>query len=334
MNSSAGEPMRRREFITLVGGVAAWPLAARAQQPLMPVIGFLGSESPDLWASRLNAFRLGLGESGFIEGRNVTVEYRWAESDYSRLPTLALELAHRQVTLMATGTVPGVRAAKAATTTIPVVFVTAGDPVKRGLVASLRQPGGNLTGVTYLGVEVGPKRVELLHDLMPKAGIVALLVNPTNPALADAITRGAQGMAASLGLQVNVLHASSEQDLAAVFATLRQSQAGGLVIGSDAFFSDRNKQLAALAARYAVPTVFESREFVTAGGLISYGANVTELWHVAGVYSGRILKGEKPADLPVQESTKVELLINLKTAKALGITMPTGLLVRADEVIE
>jgi putative tryptophan/tyrosine transport system substrate-binding protein len=323
--------MRRREFMSLLGGTTMWPLAARAQQP---VIGFLGSESPSLWASRLNAFRQGLGESGFAEGRNVAIEYLWAEGQYDRLPALASELVHRQVTLIATGTVPGVRAAKAATGTIPIVFVTAGDPVKLGFVASLNRPGGNLTGVTYLGVEEGPKRVELLHELVPKADIVALLVNPTNSALAETITRDAQHVAGSLGLQLHVLHASTEQDLNTVFATLVQSHVGGLVVGSDAFFTTRSEQLAALAARYAVPTVFESREFVAAGGLIGYGTSGLSLWHLAGAYSGRVLKGEKPADLPVQESTKAELFINLKTAKALGITMPTGLLVRADEVIE
>jgi putative ABC transport system substrate-binding protein len=227
-----------------------------------------------------------------------------------------------------------VRAAKAATATIPIVFVTAGDPVKLGFVASLNRPGGNLTGVTYLGVEVGPKRLELLHELLPTRNMIALLVNPTNPNLAEAVTREAQNAARSLGLQLNVLTASTEHDFDTAFSTLAQMQAGGLVIGSDAFFTSRSEELAALSARYAIPTIFESREFAAAGGLISYGTSATELYHVAGAYSGRILKGAKPADLPVQESTKVELFINLKTAKALSLTVPTALLVRADEVIE
>jgi putative ABC transport system substrate-binding protein len=287
-----------------------------------------------LWASRLSAFRQGLGETGFIEGRNVTVEYRWAEGQYERLPALASELVHRQVTLIATGTMLAVRAADTATKTIPIVFVTAGDPVQLGLVASLNRPGGNLTGVTYLGVEVGPKRVELMHELVPQTSIIALLANPTNPTLAETITRDAQGAARSLGLRLHVLNASTEHDFNTVFGTVVQLQLGGLVIGSDALFTSRVEQLAALAARYAVPTIFESREFVAAGGLVSYGASLTEMYHQAGAYAGRILKGEKPSDLPVQASTRVELIINLKTAKALGLTMPTGVLVRADEVIE
>jgi putative ABC transport system substrate-binding protein len=327
--------MRRREFITFLGGAAAWPLEARAQQAVkLPTIGFLGIESSSLWASRLSAFRQGLGETGFIEGRNVTVEYRWAEGQYERLPALASELVHRQVTLIATGTMLAVRAADTATKTIPIVFVTAGDPVQLGLVASLNRPGGNLTGVTYLGVEVGPKRVELMHELVPQTSIIALLANPTNPTLAETITRDAQGAARSLGLRLHVLNASTEHDFNTVFGTVVQLQLGGLVIGSDALFTSRVEQLAALAARYAVPTIFESREFVAAGGLVSYGASLTEMYHQAGAYAGRILKGEKPSDLPVQASTRVELIINLKTAKALGLTMPTGVLVRADEVIE
>ena len=328
--------MRRRDFITLLGGsVAVRPVATYAQQqPALPVIGFLGSESPSLWASRLSAFRQGLGEIDFTEGRNVAIEYRWAEGQYDRLPALVSELVHRQVSLIATGTVPAVRAAKAATATIPIVFVTAGDPVKLGFVASLNRPGGNLTGVTYLGVEVGPKRLELLHELLPTRNMIALLVNPTNPNLAEAVTREAQDAARSLGLQLNVLTASTEHDFDTAFSTLAQMQAGGLVIGSDAFFTSRSEELAGLSAGYAIPTIFESREFAAAGGLIGYGTSATELYHVAGAYSGRILKGAKPADLPVQESTKVELYINLKTARVLGLTVPTALLVRADEVIE
>jgi putative ABC transport system substrate-binding protein len=327
--------MQRRAFLSGTLALLAAPLDAQAQQTAMPVIGFLGSESPYLWATRLSAFRHGLGETGFFEGRNVAVEYRWAEGQYDRLPALVSELVHRQVTLIATGTIPAVRAAKAGTTTIPIVFVTAGDPVQLGLVASLNRPGGNLTGVTYLGVEVGPKRLELMHELVPKAKIIGLLVNPTNPTLAETITRGARGAAHSLGLQLDVLHASTEHDFATAFATLAQLQAvGGLVIGSEAFFTSRSEQLAAMSVRYKVPTIFESREFAAAGGLIGYGTSATNLFHVAGVYSGRILKGAKPADLPVQESTKVELFINLKTAKALGLTIPQSLLLRADEVLQ
>jgi putative ABC transport system substrate-binding protein len=326
--------MRRRDFIKVVAGSAAvLPLAARAQ-PAMPVIGFLGAESPALWASRLRAFRQGLGETGYVEGRNVAVEYRWAEGQYDRLPALVSELVQRQATLIATGTIPAVRAAKAATTAIPIVFVTAGDPVQLGLVASLNRPGGNITGVTYLGLEAGPKRLELMHEIVPQAKTIGLLVNPTNPVLAEIAMKGARSTARPFGLDLHVMNASTEHDFDAVFASVVQLQAGGLVIGSDAYFTSRNEILGALAARYAVPTIFESREFIAAGGLVGYGTSATELFHVAGAYSGRILNGEKPADLPVQESTKVELFINLKSAKALGITVPTSLLVRADEVIE
>jgi putative ABC transport system substrate-binding protein len=328
--------VKRREFILLVGGaVAAWPLATHAQQSAkQPTIGFLGSESADLWAGRLSAFRKALGETGFVEGRNVAIEYRWAEGQYDRLPALALELVQRQVTVIATGTIPGVRAAKAGTSTIPIIFATAGDPVKLGFVASLNRPGGNLTGATYLGVEVGPKRLELLHELRPTSNVVALLVNPNNPTLAEAVTREAKDAARSLGLQVHVLHAGTEHGFETAFATAVQLQVGGLVIGNDAFFTSRGQRLAELAARYAIPTIYESREFVAVGGLMSYGASIAELFLVVGNYTGRILKGEKPADLPIQQSTKVELFLNMKTAKALGLTVPLTLLGRADEVIE
>jgi putative ABC transport system substrate-binding protein len=299
----------------------------------MPIIGFLGSESPYLWATRLTAFRRGLGEVGFSEGRNVSVEYRWAEGQYDRLPALASDLVNRQVALIATGTIPSVRAAKAATTT-PIVFVTAGDPVKLGFVTSLSRPGGNLTGVTYLGVEVGAKRVELLHELLPTTNVMALLVNPSNPTLADAVTREAQEAAHLLGLQLHFLHAKTEQDFETAFASVVELHAGGLIIGNDAFFTSRSEQLAALSVRYAIPTIYESREFVAAGGLMSYGTSITELFRVAGTYSGRILKGEKPADLPIQQSTKVELFLNLKAAKVLGIAVPLPVSGRADEVIE
>jgi len=327
--------VRRRDFITLLSGAAAWPLAARAQQPAMPVIGFLGAESPDLVESRLRAFRQGLKEDGFVEGENVAIEYRWAEGHNDRLPALAADLVSRQVTVIALpGSTPAALAAKAATTAIPIVFGVAVDPVAVGLVASLARPGGNLTGVTTLNLEVVPKRVELLHELMPTATAVALLVNPTSSTLAKTSTRDAQAAARTLGLELRVLHASTERDFDAVFATLVERPAGGLVIAPDAFFNSHLEQLAALALRHAVPAFYQFREFAGAGGLMSYGGDVTDTYRQAGIYSGRILKGEKPAELPVQQSAKVELIINMKTATALGLTVPTALLVRADEVIE
>jgi putative ABC transport system substrate-binding protein len=329
--------MKRREFITLLGGGAAasWPLAARAQQPAMPVVGYVGGQSPDLWASRLRAFRQGLSETGYIEGRNVAIEYRWAEGHYDRLPALIEDLVRRQVSVIAApGSTPAVVAAKAATVTIPIVFLTAADPVEAGLVASLNRPGGNLTGVTALSVELGPKLLELLHEVVPTAKLIALLVNPTSPILAETQSRDLSGPARSLGLQIHVLHASTERDFESVFATLLQLRAGGLVIGGEALFTTGSKQLAALALRHAVPAIYQFREFATAGGLMSYGARLTDAHRLVGVYTGHILKGEKPAELPVQQSTKIELVINLKTARALGLEVPTTLLARADEVIE
>ena len=328
--------MRRREFITLVGGAAAWPLAARAQQAVrMPVIGFLGSESADLWALPLRALRQGLSETGYVEGRNAAIEYRWAEGRNDRLPVLAAELVRHQVNvIVAPGSTPAALAAKRATAVIPIVFDTAVDPVEAGLVASLNRPGSNLTGVTTLGIELGPKRLEILHELVPTATTVAVLVNPTNPTLVEPTIKDLQTAARALGLQLHILHASTERDFDAVFATLAQLRVGALVIGADPFFTGRTEQLAAFALRHAMPAVYQSRPFAAAGGLISYGIGPVDLFYQVGVYAGRILKGEKPSDLPVQQVTRVELIINLKTAKTLGLTVPPSLVARADEVIE
>ncbi len=324
--------MKRREFIMLGGGVAMWPLASRAQQPAMPVIGFLNSTSPGQYADRLRGFRQGLGEAGFVEGRNLAIEYRWAEGQYDRLPPLAADLVSRQVTvIVANG--PAASPAKAATATIPVVFVTSADPVAAGLVASMHGPGGNVTGVTGLNVEVAPKLLELLRELVPTATMFALLLNPTSPN-AEPILRGLQAAASTLGIRLDVLHASTERDIAAAFATSVQRRAGALVIGSDSFFTGNGKLLAALTLRHAMPAVYSQREFAAAGGLMSYGGSIAEMFRQAAAYTGRILKGDKPADLPVQQATKVELVINMKTAKQLGLTFPLSLLGRADEVIE
>jgi putative ABC transport system substrate-binding protein len=327
--------MRRREFITLLGGAAAgWPFAASAQQSAMPVIGFLSSTSPDLYAKRLRAFHLGLKEAGYVEGQNVAIEYRWADNHNDRLPALAAELVHRHVDVIAAaGRTPSAGAAKAATATIPIVFAVGGDPVKMGLVPSLNRPGGNVTGITALNVEMGPKRLELLHQVIPTATIIALLVNPTSTAT-ETITRDAQAAARALGLQLHVLHASSDRDFDTVFATAAQLRAGALVISPDTFFTSRSQQLARLAVDHAVPAIYQFREFAAAGGLMSYGSNETEYYRLFGTYTGRILKGEKPADLPVVQSTKVEMILNLKTARALGLTVPLPLIGRADEVIE
>jgi putative ABC transport system substrate-binding protein len=328
--------MRRRQFITLLGGAAAtWPIAARAQQPAMPVIGILAGASPDANAIRLRAFREGLRATGYVEGQNVRFEYRWAEAYTNRLPELAAQLVHDRVAVIAAfGGTASALAAKAATTSIPIVVSIGTDPVSAGLVAGLSRPVGNLTGVTNLNMEVGPKRLELLHELLPSATNVALLVNPAVPALAEPVLRTSQAAADALGLQLHILNASSEPDFDTVFATLTRLRVNALVIGTDNLFATHSEQLAALTVRHALPAIYEYRPFAAAGGLISYGSNETENFRLIGSYAARILKGDRPADLPFQQSTKVELIINLKTAKALGITFPLALLTRADEVIE
>jgi putative tryptophan/tyrosine transport system substrate-binding protein len=326
--------MKRREFITLLGGAAAaWPLAARAQ-PAMPVIGFLSSTSPEVYAERLRAFGNGLREEGFIEGQNVAIEYRWAGDEDDRLPVLAAELVHRQVTVIAVGGTPSALAAKAATATIPIVFETASDPVTLGLVASLNRPGGNLTGVTNLNVEVGQKRLELLRELLPAATIVAVLVSPSAPALTEQFMRGLQAAAPALGMQLHALYVSNDRDLYTAFAALGQLRADAIVIGPYLFFNSRAKQLGALSLSHAVPAISTYRSFVEAAGLMCYGADESETYRLVGVYTGKLLKGAKPSDLPVQRATKVKLTINLKTAKALGIAVPLALSGRADELIE
>jgi putative ABC transport system substrate-binding protein len=325
--------MRRRDFITLLGGtVAVWPLAARAQQPAMPVIGYLALTEGE--AANLAGFLKGLGETGYVEGRNVAIEYRFANSQNDRFPALVAELVGRKVNaIVAAGGTPAALAAKAATTVIPIVFALGNDPVRAGLVANLARPGGNITGLTTLNVEIGQKKIELLHELVASASIIALLLNPTNPN-SEALARDAQAAARALGLELHVVHASTESDLDAVFASLVQMRAGGVVIGGDPFLGSRAERLAALALRNSVPALYVAREFVAAGGLMSYGSSFADVYPQVGVYAGRILKGEKPGDLPVQQSTKVELAINLKTAKALHLTVPLPLLTRADEVIE
>ena len=327
--------LKRREFITLLSGAAAaWPLAARAQQPSMPVIGFLNSASPEPYARMVAAFRQGLNEKGYVAGQSVAIEYRWAEGRYDRVPEMAGELVRRQVAVIAATGTPAMLAAKAATTAIPIVFTTGTDPVQLGVVTSLNRPGGNVTGVTTLNVEVAPKRLELARELIPGTSTVAVLINRTNPETETEL-RIMQTAASALGLQLHVLDASTEHDFDTIFAALHQTPARVLVItGADQFLISRSEQLAELTVRHAVPAIFQFREFVAAGGLISYGGSVTDAYRQAGIYAGRILKGEKPGELPVQQATKVELFVNLKTARTLGLTVPTALLVRADEVIE
>jgi putative ABC transport system substrate-binding protein len=325
--------MQRREFLGIISGaVVTLPLAARAQKSPMPLIGFLNGSSPDGYAPMVATFRQGLKEVGYIEGENVAIDFRWAEGHYDRLPDMAADLIRRQVSVIAANT-PANLVAKAATDTIPIVFTTSSDPVSVGLVASLNRPGGNVTGISQLNVEVGPKRLELARELMPTASAVALLINPTNPQ-DETISKAAQTAALALGLQLHVLRASSDADIESVFAGFSELKAGVLTIGTDAFFNGRTARLASLAARYSVPAIYQYDEFTAAGGLMSYGGSVKDSYHLAGVYTGRILKGEKPADLPVQQSTKVELIVNLRAAKTLGITVPLSLLGRADQVIE
>jgi putative ABC transport system substrate-binding protein len=328
--------MRRRDFITLIGcAVATWPLTARAQQSPMPVIGYVGAQSPEQWAGRVRAFRQGLSEAGFVEGQNVMIEFRWAGDRYDRYPALIADLVARKVAVITTpGSTPAIVAAKAATTTIPIVFLTAADPVQAGFVVSLNRPGGNLTGVTALSLELSSKQLELLHEFAPTARSMALLVNPTNAVLAETQSKDLAATAQKLGLGLHILRASAEREFEDVFAAIAKLGIGGLVIGGETLFTSGSKELAALALRNRVPAIYQFREFAAAGGLMSYGASLSDTHRLAGVYTGRILKGEKPADLPVEQATKFELVLNLKTAKSFGLDPPTSLVNRADEVIE
>jgi len=326
--------MRRREFLGALGSAAAvWPIAARGQQT-KPVIGFVNTASPAGYLPMANAFRDGLKETGFVDGQNVTIEFLWAEGHNERLPAIMADLVGRRVAVIAATSAPAALAAKAATTTIPIVFETGGDPVALGLVTSLSRPGGNITGVSQTNVEIAPKRLQLLHEVIATAKVIGLLINPNDGALAESYTKGVQSAAQGLGLDLHVLNASATGELDGLFARVHQLGAGGLVISGGAFLTNHAEQLAVLAIRHAVPTIFQSREFALAGGLLSYGAAITEAYRLVGNYAGRILKGERTADLPVQQATKVAMFINLKTARALGLTIPLPLLGRADEVIE
>ena len=327
--------MKRRDLMALVGGTAAaWPLPLRAQQPAMPVIGYLSSASPKMNAQTVAAFRLGLNETGYVEGRNVAIEFRWAENQYDRLPALAADLVRLQVAVIfvAGGTVTAL-AAKAASATIPIVFQIGADPVRAGLVASLNRPGGNVTGVSLITDKLIIKRLELLRELVPAAAGFALLLNPNSPN-AEIRSSDVQEVGRAIGLQIQVLYAGTERDIDATFATLVQRRIGALLVQNDPLFIDRREQVVALAAQYGVPAIYERREFAAAGGLISYAPDITDAYRQAGIYAGRILKGAKPADLPVQQPTRIELVVNLKTAKALGLAIPPAILLRADEVIE
>jgi putative ABC transport system substrate-binding protein len=327
--------MKRRKFITLVGGAAvAWPLAARAQQPAMPVIGFLDPRSPDAMADRLRAFRQGLRDAGYVEGDNVAVEYRWAEGQYDRLSALAAELVRRQVAVIVAAPTASALAAKSATATIPIVFTVGDNPVKLGLVSSLARPGGNLTGVNFFGIEMVSKRLELLRELIPGVGRLAVLVNPNNAAFSETTVREVEAAARGMGLEVQVFNASTSREIDAAFANLVRERSDAVFVGGDAFFSSRRVQLATLAARYMIPSSFSQRDVTEVGGLMSYGANFRDTYRQVGVYAGRILKGANPAELPVVQSSKFELVINAQTARMLSLTVPASLLAIADEVIE
>jgi len=324
--------MRRREFMTLLCGGAAWPIAAHAQRPVRPVIGFLNGGTPEGYAEMVAAFHRGLKEIGYVVGENVGIEYRWARGDYDRLPALAAELIRLNVAVIVANSTPAL-AAMAATSTVPIVFSAAGDPVELGLVARMNRPGANITGISSLAAELGPKRLQLLHELVPGATVVAILVNPKGRN-AETQSKDLEAAAATLGLQLRVVNASSEADLDPALATARRLGAGGLVISADPLFNASVEQLAALTLRHQMPAIYQSREFTAAGALMSYGGSVIDQYRLVGVYTGRILKGEKPGDLPVQQATKVELVINLKTAQTLGLAVPLTLRVLANEVIE
>jgi putative ABC transport system substrate-binding protein len=336
---STAQGLHRRNFISLLGGSVAWPLAARAQQPAketaMPVVGFINGSSPDASARKAAAFGKGLNETGYVEGQNVTVEYHWLEGQYDRLPALTADLVRRQVAVIATpGSTPAVLAAKSATATIPIVFGVGEDPIRLGLVASLARPGGNLTGINFFVEEVVAKRLRLLHDLVPKAVRIAVLVNPANAANAEATLREVQQAAPNIGLQIQILNATTIGEIDAAFASLARERPDALFVAPDGFFVSRRGQFATLTARDKIPATYPESEFVAAGGLMSYGTDIADMFHQVGVYTGRILKGAKPADLPVVQSTKFEFAINLQTARALGIEVPPGLLAIADEVVE
>jgi putative tryptophan/tyrosine transport system substrate-binding protein len=327
--------MRRREVMTLIGGAATWPLAARAQQTVMPVVGYLDAGSPEANRNGLPAFRKGLSETGYVEGQNVAIEYRWAEGQYDRLPDLATDLVRRRVAVIVTPlSAAATFAAKAATTTIPIVFSTGIDPVQAGLVLTLNRPGGNVTGFVTMNNEIGAKRLQLSHELIPAAARFAVLINPTTPLVAEPVTKDLQAAASAIGRPIEILSAGTNRDIDAAFANLVQKRVDALLVGPDLFFSTRRAQILTLAARHAVPTIYSGREFAEAGGLMSYGPNQSDPYRYAGIYTGRILKGEKPADLPVARPTKFEFVINLQTARILGIEVPATLIAQADEVIE